>query len=68
LFLLIYNQFVGLSFYVTMPPPDDEEKECVSNKEVRAMMKAMTELFIENQQPIDTTLERVERSFFGIID
>jgi hypothetical protein len=52
----------------TMPPPDDEEKECVSNKEVRAMMKAMTKLFIENQQPIDTTLERVERSFFGIID
>jgi hypothetical protein len=40
------------------PPPtgDEEEEECVSNKEVRAMMKAMIELFTKNQQSIDTTL------------
>jgi hypothetical protein len=53
------------------PPPSpvgDEEEECISNKEVRAMMKAMTELFMKNQQSIDTTLERVECSIAGIID
>jgi hypothetical protein len=31
------------------PLPRDEEEECVSNKEVSAMMKAMTELFTKNQ-------------------
>jgi hypothetical protein len=33
-----------------LPPPlaGDEEEECVSNIEVRAMMKAMTELFTKN--------------------
>jgi hypothetical protein len=46
----------------------DKEEECVSNKEVSAMMKAMTELFIKNQQSTDTTLERVECSIVGIID
>jgi hypothetical protein len=29
------------------PPAGDEEEECVSNKEVRAMMKAMTKLFMK---------------------
>jgi hypothetical protein len=53
------------------PPPaaaGDEDEECVSNKEVRAMIKALTELFTKNQQSTDTTLERVERSMAGIID
>jgi hypothetical protein len=33
-----------------LPPPlaGDEEEECVSNIEVRTMMKAMTELFTKN--------------------
>jgi hypothetical protein len=31
-------------------------------------MKAMTELFLKNQQSTDTTLERVECSIAGIID
>jgi hypothetical protein len=37
------------------PPPlaGDEEEECVSNKEVHAMMKVMTELFTKNQQKVD---------------
>jgi hypothetical protein len=37
------------------PPPlaGDEEDECVTNKEVHAMMKAMTELFTMNQQSAD---------------
>jgi hypothetical protein len=39
------------------PPLGVEEEECVSNKEVRAMMKAMSELFTENQQSTNTTLE-----------
>jgi hypothetical protein len=32
------------------PPPlvGDEEEECVSNKEVHVMMKAMTELFMKS--------------------
>jgi hypothetical protein len=32
------------------PPPlvGDEEEECVSNKEVHVMMKAMIELFMKN--------------------
>jgi hypothetical protein len=46
---------------------EDEEEECVSNKEVCAMIKALTELFTQNQQSTDTTLERVERSMAGII-
>jgi hypothetical protein len=54
------------------PPPstavEDDEEECVSNKEVCSMMKAMIELFTKNQQSIDTTLERVERSIAAIID
>jgi hypothetical protein len=52
------------------PPPlvGDEEEECVSNKEDCAMMKAMTELFMKNQQSTDTTLEWVECSIVGIID
>jgi hypothetical protein len=50
------------------PPAGDDEEECVSNKEVRTMIKALTELFTNNQQSIDTTLERVERSMAGIID
>jgi hypothetical protein len=50
------------------PPAGDEEEECVSNKEVRAMMKAMTELFTKNRQSTDTALERVEHSITEIID
>jgi hypothetical protein len=53
------------------PPPAparDEEEECVSNKEIRAMMKAMTEHFTKNQQSTDMTLEWVESSIVGIID
>jgi hypothetical protein len=50
------------------PPAGDEEEECVSNKESRAMMKAMTKLFTKNQQSTNTTLERVERSIARIID
>jgi hypothetical protein len=50
------------------PPTGDEEEECVSNKDVRAMMKVMSELFMKNQQSIDTTLERVEYSIIEIID
>jgi hypothetical protein len=46
----------------------DEEEECFSNKEVHAMMKALIELFIKNQQSTDTTLEWVERSMAGFID
>jgi hypothetical protein len=54
---------VALNFLLTMPPKQgqqpppplppppvgDKEKECVSNKEVHAMMKAMTKLFTKNQ-------------------
>jgi hypothetical protein len=50
------------------PPAGDEEEERVSNKEVHAMMKAMTELFMKNQQSTNTTIEQVERSIAGIID
>jgi hypothetical protein len=50
------------------PPVGDEEEECVSNKEVHAMMKAMSELFTKNQQSTDTTLARVERFIAGIIN
>jgi hypothetical protein len=39
------------------PPLEDDEEECVSNKEVRAMMKVMSELFTKNQQSTITTLE-----------
>jgi hypothetical protein len=46
----------------------DKEEECVSNKEVHAMMKAMTKLLTKNQQSTDTTLERVECSSARIID
>jgi hypothetical protein len=46
----------------------DEEEGCVSNKEVNAMMKPMTELFTKNQQSTDTTVEQVERSIAGITD
>jgi hypothetical protein len=41
------------------PPMGDKEEECVSNKEVDTMMKAMTHLFTKNQQSTDTTLEQV---------
>jgi hypothetical protein len=50
------------------PPPGEEEEECVSNKEVHTMMKAMSELFMKNQQSTDTTLEQVECSIARIID
>jgi hypothetical protein len=53
------------------PPPTpagDEEEGCVSNKEVCAMMKSLTELFTKNQQSTDTTLEWVECSMARIID
>jgi hypothetical protein len=50
------------------PPAGDEQEDCVSNKEVRAMLKAMTELFTKNQQSTDTTLEWMECSIAGIID
>jgi hypothetical protein len=50
------------------PPPGDKEEECVGNKEVHAMMKAMSELFTKNQQSTNTTLEQVECSIVGIID
>jgi hypothetical protein len=78
LFLLTHNQCVALYFLFTMPPKQgqpppqplagDDEEECVSNKEVHTMMKAMTELFKKNQQSTDTTLERVEHSIAGIVD
>jgi hypothetical protein len=45
-----------------------EEEECVSNKEVHAMIKVLIELFMMTQQSTDTTLEWVERSMAGIID
>jgi Asp-tRNA(Asn)/Glu-tRNA(Gln) amidotransferase C subunit len=54
-----------------LPPPPlvgDEEDECISNKEVHTMMKAMTELFTKNQQSTYTTLEQVECSIVEIID
>jgi hypothetical protein len=54
-----------------LPPPPrarDEEDECVGSKELRTMMKSMTELFMKNQQSTDITLERVERSIAKIID
>jgi hypothetical protein len=52
------------------PPPvaGDEEEECVSNKELHAMTKALIDLFTKNQQFTNTTLERVECSMVGIID
>jgi hypothetical protein len=50
------------------PPVGDEEEECVSNKEVQAMMKAMSELLMKNQQSTDTTLELVEHSIAGVIN
>jgi hypothetical protein len=50
------------------PPPGDEEEECVSNKEVHSMMKAMRDLFTKNQQSTDTTPVLVERSIAEIID
>jgi hypothetical protein len=50
------------------PPAEHEEEECVSNKEVHAMMKAMSELFTKNQQSIDTIIKRVECSIAEIID
>jgi hypothetical protein len=50
------------------PPAEDKEEECVSNKEVRAMMKAMTKLFTKNQQSTSTTLEWVEHSIAEIND
>jgi hypothetical protein len=33
------------------PPPTagNEEEECISNKDVHAMMKGMTDLFTKNQ-------------------
>jgi hypothetical protein len=50
------------------PPVGDEEEECISNNEVRAMIKALIKLFTKKQQDIDTTLEWVEHSMAGIID
>jgi hypothetical protein len=50
------------------PPAGDEEEECVSNKEVRAMMKTMIELFTKNYQSTDMTIEWVEHSIAKIID
>jgi hypothetical protein len=50
------------------PPAGDEEEECVSNKEVHAMIKALTQLFTKNQQATDITLEWVKCSMAGIID
>jgi hypothetical protein len=50
------------------PPLGDKEEEYVSNKEVRAMIKAMSKLFMKNQQSTNTTLEWVEHSIVGIID
>jgi hypothetical protein len=58
----------GTTSSTTPPLAGDEEEGCVSNKEVHAMMNAMTELFTKNQQSTDTTLVRVERSIAGIID
>jgi hypothetical protein len=50
------------------PPAGDEDEECVSNKEVHAMIKALIEPFTKNQQSTDTTLEWVEHSMAGIIN
>jgi hypothetical protein len=50
------------------PPAGDKEEECISNKDVHTMIKALTELFTKNQQSTDTTLEQVERSMAEIID
>jgi hypothetical protein len=52
---------------VSQPPPRDEEEECISNKAVRTLMKAMFELFTKNQQSTDMTLEQVECSIARII-
>jgi hypothetical protein len=80
LFLLTYNQLccslfsvhhatkTGTTSTTTTKPTGDELEECISSKEVRAMMKAMTELFMKNQQSTDTTLEWVECSIAEIID
>jgi hypothetical protein len=46
----------------------DEEEECVSNKEVCVMIKALTELFTKSQRSTNTTPEWVECSMAGIID
>jgi hypothetical protein len=46
----------------------DEEEECISNNEVRAMIMALIKLFTKKQQDTDTTLEWLERSMAGIID
>jgi hypothetical protein len=39
------------------PPQSEEEDDCVSYKELKDMMKTMTELSTKNQRSIDTTLE-----------
>jgi hypothetical protein len=50
------------------PPPRGDEEECVSNKEVHAMMKGMSKLFTKNQLSTDKTLEWVEHSIAVIND
>jgi hypothetical protein len=52
------------------PPPEagDKEYECVSSKLLHAIMKAMTEPFMKNQQSISTILECVECSIATVID
>jgi hypothetical protein len=50
------------------PPSGDKDDECVSSKELHAMIKSMTELFTKNQQSTETSLEQVERSIAGVLD
>jgi hypothetical protein len=50
------------------PPPSQDDDECVSSKEHRNMIKAMTELFMKNQKSTDISLERVGCSIAGTID
>jgi hypothetical protein len=50
------------------PPAGDENNKCITSKELRTMMKAMTQLFMKNQQSANTTLGRVECSIAVVID
>jgi hypothetical protein len=50
------------------PPARDKDDECISSKELHAMMKSMTALFTKNQQSTETTLDRVEGSIVGVIN
>jgi hypothetical protein len=50
------------------PPTGDEDDECVSSKDLHAMINVMIELFTKNHQSKETSLERVEHSIVGVLD